>query len=407
LTWGQETVVFFAALRKPMPIESGDGLEFQSSDDPEPVPTTLDDEPVSIPALAPAAPDGVSLRFWQVEGRADELQAPLEAIDEVTRAVVPRFASSPNRSSPDLGASDTTVVEMATPLPKGDSSVQLAFRRCFTCVQDVSRAFGNALRPPVAPLTIGDVHPLVLFISRTPGTLGRWRLGFSIYIIPGSLGSEFLAPSELSADDVQTFAIHLRRLRQGDPFPLYAERTHLARTAQQVGEFGDAVVQTAIGVEILLDGVVALCLWEEQASLAVAARTLRRSVSHWLGNELAPRLGGSWDQSGVGAIGRWRRDLADVRNRVVHRGYRPSEEQGNCAIAAGEAVDELVRERLAKHCFQYPRTALLLLGEPGLRKRDAWTRRMQEVAYSSHEDSDSWQVAYVAWRDRVDAYEET
>lgn len=397
-------VVFFAALRKPVPFPTGAILEFTSADDSRPKRGFTDPADRPIPPLEPDAPEGISLRFWQMEKSPRSLLEPQDLIGSVTRLVVPEFSPAEDADlGPEVDTTSATVMEMGTHLPDYEDSVQLAFRRCLACLEDVSRAYAIALRPLVEPLSVGDIHPFVLFISRPAGPEGRWRLGFSLYLIPGSFEADYLTDDELDTTDVEKFDVSLFRLREGDPFALYSERALRCETALLAGEFGESVVQAAVGAEVLLDALLGLMIWEEQLPIPDAAAALKKSVAERMRTEYDHRLGGSWDQSASGAIGRWRREIADQRNRVLHRGYRPKEEEAAAARSAKDALAEFVRELLVDRREQYWRTALLLLGIPGLTARRAWDEPMQRLLAKSGEDPDDWHRAYGAWREQVDS----
>jgi len=390
------TIVFFAALRKPLPVPSAGGLAFASPT----AQATIIEEDESAPALMPADPDGVCLRFWQVEARDPDMQGAIEAVEKISFRVLGHLL--PERSDDPVEVPDARVVvtEMVTPLPDVDSSVQIAFRRCFDCLQDVSRAFGNSLRPPYAPLELSDVFPSVLFAA--PSDRSGTDHQFSMYLIPGSIPEDYMSPDDLNRDQVTQFSVHLRRLREGDPFTLCSERAHRAQAAAHAGDFTTAVIDVAVASEILLDAVLSCMLWEEKFGAADAATALGRSVSQWMRGDFPQRLGGSWDQTGAGPVAAWRADIANVRNRIVHRGYRPSEAEGDSALHAFERLDGHVRERLVEKRLDYPRTALLLLGEPGLQRLGGLSRRMRDRVAELNEDPDTWVRAHVDWRDAVD-----
>ncbi len=406
--WGPESVHFFALLRKPIPIPSGAGLIFATPDDPAPYAADTDVEEARIPPLDPPAPDGVSLRFWEVNKSQTGAYEAMEQISTITSLVVPRFSPRRDFGIPDdddkgAGGLTATVVEMATPLPPGKDAVQLSFRRCLTCLEDVSRAYAIATRSMIPPLRVADVHPFVLFISRSPGRMGRWRLGFSLYLIPTNFEAEYLGKDWEHADQEALRAL-LFRLREGDPILLFAERLLIAKAEASAGEFGGAVLEAAIAAEILLDALLGLMLWEERPSEVVAAAVLAKSVSERLRSEYHGRLGGNWDQDGSGEIGAWRRNLANLRNRVVHAGYRPSEEEAMAAIGAAAALEEFVAERAVQARYRYWRTVLMFVGTPGLQRRGLWSRRMQDMLSASMEQPSEWHRTYAEWRMRVEAH---
>jgi hypothetical protein len=123
------------------------------------------DQPPSL--LRPPRPAGVSLRFWQLQQPHEATLAPLHQIDAVLPAVVsPRVLARPRSAVPPPDGFLNTVIEMATWLRPEANPVQSAFRRCWTCTEDVHRAYLSTFNARVRSLSIGDLHPSVLWITR-------------------------------------------------------------------------------------------------------------------------------------------------------------------------------------------------------------------------------------------------
>ncbi|KPI02418.1 hypothetical protein OV450_4668 [Actinobacteria bacterium OV450] len=118
--------------------------------------------------------------------------------------------------------------------------------------------------------------------------------------------------------------------------------------------------------------------------------------------QYAPRLGGEWDPRRPGTLHDWTHAVAAVRNRVVHRGYRPTYRETETALAAADALLGFIKSRLAQRVARYPRTALLTLGEPGLRRLGGWSRASAYLD-DPQQVPDLWFAEFTAWREAVDA----
>lgn len=71
--------------------------------------------------------------------------------------------------------------------------------------------------------------------------------------------------------------------------------------------------------------------------------------------ELSQRLGGSWDTTRPRtSIGRYWRDLYELRIRVVHAGYLPHDGDAEKAERAFEGLEGFLRERLQTRAKRYP-----------------------------------------------------
>ncbi|SDS85397.1 hypothetical protein SAMN04488570_2865 [Nocardioides scoriae] len=85
-----------------------------------------------------------------------------------------------------------------------------------------------------------------------------------------------------------------------------------------------------------------------------------------------------------------------MRNRVIHRGYRPAEDEAEAAIAATERLETPVMDRLSAKSDTYPRAALMLVGKEGLERRDMFGAA--KAAYR-HESLAALLHAYNSWLD--------
>ena len=393
------TIVFFVAIQKQIPIPSGGGYVFG----PEARPRERVDPPEWLPppVLPAPGPNGVGIRFWQMSRPVSVTLAPHDQLDRVLRTVVPprilnRRTDTEAPYDPELF---DTVVEMATPLMNEPDPVQQAFRRCWRCVEDVHRAFCASTQAHVAPLNVGDIHIFAMFITRQ---FHRWQPTLSMYLIPGNT-SAWIAPELTTPQDYEGLHVRLRRLREGDPFSLFAERARLGQTATERGEFADAIVNAAVSMEILLDGLLGLMLWEEGASITAAAEALSKPLADRVRSEYHGRLGGAWNSNANPAVHAWIDDIQRVRGRVVHRGYRPTEEEAWKANAAATNLEEFIRSRLIERRTVYMRTTLMWLGLPGLARRGLWNGKIRRWFEGSTENSDDWIPTYEVWRTQVDA----
>jgi hypothetical protein len=87
---------------------------------------------------------------------------------------------------------------------------------------------------------------------------------------------------------------------------------------------------------------------------------LRRDTSFasLVKSELGQRLGGSWDKTRLRTpVGRYWKDLYELRIQVVHTGYLPHDGDAERAERAFEGLETFLDERLATKARRYP-TAL-------------------------------------------------
>ena len=167
------------------------------------------------------------------------------------------------------------------------------------------------------------------------------------------------------------------------------------------GDYRLAAILLGVAAETLLDELVLHLQWEEAMTPEQAAAGWRGEdgVTARVRRELPHRLGANWDLKSRTPAGIWIQDTADLRNRVAHSGYTPTASE---ARQSRDAVNQLVSficDRLADPTIlkSFPRTALALAGEPGLKKRGATDKKLAAIR-TSLPDGPGDEV-FLRWRD--------
>ncbi|MEU9537507.1 hypothetical protein [Streptomyces mirabilis] len=353
----------------------------------------------------------VSLKFWQVKERMPAGDMHLDALSQVAVEIAGGEPFVPAEEPESEIDSYRTVVEMVTAQNADvwavdeQAAVCEALNRCFDVLSDVS-AMARLVKHWGHPIATKEQVAAALWFGR-PLTSLSYKTGIGGMLMltpPRGPVKEVFEESEMNR-----LMAHLKRVWGGSPIELAMDRSLEARTfMRRDGDYGNAVIHAALASEIVLDSVLALLLWEEQLQVPSIDAALnvfdesRGGLATRVRREYAPRLGGIWDPGKRGALQDWARDLANLRGRVVHRGYRPTEAEAVVALSASEALLDFIKGRLAIKARSYPRTALLVLGEPGLRRLGGW-KAAEAYLKASQDHPDDWFREYAAWRSKVDA----
>ena len=251
-----------------------------------------------------------------------------------------------------------------------------------------------------APLQVGDVFPMALFLTRERG---RWDRGsLSTYLldtIDHVVARELDGPGQ-----IEVFRIMARRLRAGDAWALYAERRASARREWSNGDFAAAVVDSAVAVEIMLDAALAWALWEDGTTPQEAGPILARPLVDRVKTQMHPRFGGSWDLTATPALRAWHQDLAALRNRIVHRGRRPTEQQASAAVSAADGMSAFLTARLLDRLSRYPALALSVIGAYELRRLGRYTRKVDDAFQAAGQLGEGTLERYLDWREQADQH---
>jgi len=399
---GWRTAVFF--LRLPTPITVPHHTVFTYYLDPLPGGGRMLFSQVAgrTPYLEREAANSASFRFWQVKVDLD----PFKAIDAVFEALLPKDRyekpQGPNADSPEVFA---TVVEATTMVPElngiiGPTEAEAALDRCVTALGEWIDAYAISTNHAMPRITRLQLPFVVPWISRsTAGT--DWDERVRLLLVHPNAPP--LPKKILNKQGLEKLAVVASRYRRGDPlYPVNLLRTRLRRARQMDGDFSDTAVYAQMLLEVLMDTVLTLLLWEEGMDPSEAAnQVFHQSLPVRLQQQIAPRLKGRWDWNGAGPIGDWGKELRVLRNRVVHGGYRPTEVEADRTLVIAHAVDEHLRVRLARSWQKYRRSALLVIGKPGFQRKGQWHDHMERWIKSQAEPD--WIVSYQDWRKEFDA----
>ncbi|CAG7637403.1 hypothetical protein E143388_07891 [Rhodococcus opacus] len=368
---------------------------------------------------APMPSDGVgrnfvSLRFWQID---DESESPFETDLRHLFKAFDRLHPPADRNAAlastgvveeaDIPQRHRTVVEAVTFVASADDLIATATKpdpltRCLDALFEFHRAYRVAAKTPTEELTYSQLFPLLLMFRRAMDDEKITPQGI-MHLTSDNV--RFGALTEhIGTVDFGLVAAQLSRLRLGDRVMSFAERRVDARHELSVkGDFGSAVVQLAIACEVILDGLLGMVLWEGGANETEASVIFSTDITPRLKSEYAPRLGGNWALN-TGILGSWFDDVAGMRNRVVHGGYRPTGAEARRASESVEALAKSISDRLCDKFKDYPKTAWLFLGPTGFQDRNRFSRRVKEWIDSQPENAVlDWVREYSEWRERVNA----
>ncbi|MBT3155531.1 hypothetical protein HTV45_32625 [Streptomyces sp. CHD11] len=209
--------------------------------------------------------------------------------------------------------------------------------------------------------------------------------------------------SEVGADDKHRLDYFNELMNRGNPLFVWRERFVEARRALNVeGQYGAAVTLSNTASEVLLDSLLASLMWESgKESAAVADVFAEGRLAKRVKSQFSELLGGVWVLDGTGPVAEWFHKCYRVRHRVVHSGYSPSRLEAQVALDSVHQLSRHCWDRLAVKRKKFPRTALMLLAEEGLRRRGKWCSFMKHFSSEIAPREDSWLRQSQKWREDV------
>lgn len=393
---------------EPFPQDQLDGRNFVSfrfwqtskeRDDPFPSPG-LQEVMKEVLPFSDVAASRIGIAGWGDEGEAllDETDDDLDEarLEENT------VEDDENADEQSFLTENITVIEAVTPLLPSErqSDVLEALQRVMSSLNEFSRVYRLANKISMVPLSY-ELLPAsgVYWATRDPFTSpGGWDDGLELLLFPDRLPGRTDHP-ELDEERLKKLTLYWEVWVRGGPLLPYSERSLDARLAlENAGDYQNCIVQCQIAIEVLFDTLLQLLLWEEGVAPRDAANELyREGLEKRVRSQFPPRLGGDWNSKGRGVVARWAQQVAQLRHRVVHTGYRPTRDEALEAMAILGDLDDFFRDRLIEKRTRYPRTTLMTLGSPGLKRYGVWSGKIRAFAERADEEP-NWIHAFNEWR---------
>lgn len=322
-------------------------------------------------------------------GQHDDLLGVFEAIPDLWPWVETPGHDEPQGVPEDLGVGMVSLVSVRVRHRDGASRwdadhegyVTECLDQALRGVQDLQRAISLVAPFPAPILVPADLPLLVPYSVRLADQGGPDPVPLAVFLNPKSLAMRRLhAPLELSKSDLDA-ALH--SVEQEAPF---VPVIHVFRDAEWsliTGDYWSAVIKAAAFTELLIHTTVRHLLWEEGVSpedaTARLANQRQQSMVVLANNHLSSKLKGRWGAQQEGPVRTWAQDLLTVRNAILHAGAAVDEGMAAKAVAAANGMLDFIKECLIEPSVRakYPITAVSLWGEPGLRRRNAFTRRVE------------------------------
>jgi hypothetical protein len=231
------------------------------------------------------------------------------------------------------------------------------------------------------------------------GQVLPFAVPLSLYILNMNLRQD-VRDEDLSDQELDQFQVALQQQSYRGFITDYMEFVRETQVALSLeGSYRSVALFAATSCEVLLDNLLAHMLWEEALRPEEAAAIFdsgKSGITARVKKHYHSRLGGQWSVDEPGAIHDWFKQVASLRNRVVHSGYDPSFTEAAAASQAASALATSLGDLLASNTETYPRTALILPGKPGIQRRGKWHERLDEL----HSDASevNWVSTFASWR---------
>jgi len=367
-----DRIDFFIPLPHAMPMGDGTKIVLTEQDDGE-APDTI--------RFVDA--DGVSLRyrsqmiFHQVNISRDQvlLNASSQAFS--------RFKEIPKKDKEEVNGPNNeyvTVIQFATVTKRKTHSEQDLsnfFDNAISGIRNYQKAYHLASTDMIKLITRQNASELIMMSmselnsnsdieSRTATTSGDSIMFTHLPSSSSMLGDE------LHEADIQHILYASNYLDNAlDQFSNVRREAYIAFNE---GNSLVACLLFSMSSEILLDELLFALLWEEGYSPQQALELFDADETSTIFQRLSAdlyqsRLKGNWSLQDPGVIRNWRNRLLNLRNKVAHMGYEPSEKEMMNAIGAQDELVTFITDRVIDNYKKYPLVCELLAGGDSFKKR--------------------------------------
>ena len=241
---------------------------------------------------------------------------------------------------------------------------------------------------PLVPEVVDWQDPQLLQLEHTNFINGRW------------------APDpERESYTEASHSYWMRSLASGTPavaareMSLESERMH-----REQGDYASGSILLWTGLEVLSDSFLSVMLWEQhlvdesQPGAVESARShFRDSTAVQRARKELPRLlGGDWSSHASPWV-RAHRDAYQLRNRIIHSGYRPTRAEAELARKSVDTVQRFLFDRLAGRASVFPRAAQLIVGTDGMERRGLSGGKFGRFITQRAQKEAPWLEAWATW----------
>lgn len=315
---------------------------------------------------------------------------------------MPWLTSKANRTatSPETSLAALTLIEAAVLIHDPDDGITDAFDEALAAIRTMQKAYYAVTKTPTTLVRREGLPFLVAFAIAKIEDDGDPVEHSGVGLFHCHDHPQFVR-EELEFDGPFENAMSI--IIDGGPMNAYLEAIREARVSDELrGEYKTAAIYYASAAEVLLHDVLLHLMWEEGLTPQEASDefdSVRGGLRSRVRSLYQPRLKGGWDLT-RDPLRAWDINTAELRNRAVHAGYEPTVEECRASYDALMDLEQFVCNRLASNAIlpKFPRTAMALMGEPGLTRRTAYTAALRRLV--EDKEQPNWRDRFELWRER-------
>jgi hypothetical protein len=307
--------------------------------------------------------------------RQFEQSAKLPGFDkafEIAEKYTKRVDEKTNTSPLEFEGEVTVVEAMCLVDEFKNEHTSQVFTKVLNHINNFINAYFEAIHTPRRLVSEANLPPMIPFVNRTiteqsttdtsDGEIGMYLVN----PIPSSV--PYLKQDQPSSSQLTTLPYTFERVTMG-LLDVYNGTRREAELAIRDGNNVTSVILCESSAEVLLRELLLFLHWEEGVEPVNAGWVILEHDFNQILASLQEKLGGNWSRSKAGAVKYWTVNLALLRDKVVHAGYYPDNEERDGAIAAFHGLVKYIADRVVNRWKLYPLANDHLIGIESARKR--------------------------------------
>lgn len=366
----------------------------------------LDERVWLINKDGPEMPDfgpriGVSLKFWRPRRTEVVVETLIREMEMVFGSLID--SAEPSNIQFPSENSAGTVIEASTVLYLGDEdknssdAISRAFDRCI----DEIGAFLRAVRITtndhrIIPIGRLSLPPSVPYVVRYGESLENKIPG--LFVVNMGESWPIFQAEEFSPDMAAQALVRIQHSKNG--YPIFSAEDAFARAKRSFfveSDYAATTVFAYTAIEVFCNGLLSLLMWEQGDLRSTNVNILTtQGFETRLRRHYSPILGGNWDFKSTASPISVLNEVSSVRHRYLHAGVEPSLQDADLAMESFSVVSEFAKDKLVTKNYDFPKTSMMILGESGLRRKNAWTRRFERLLQEIENEPD-WLISFADW----------
>ena len=215
------------------------------------------------------------------------------------------------------------------------------------------------------PMTIPMIQRMILASDPSKKTFGELVL----YVVNPTKNGLKGASSEILDIKKQTDILRANEAISNGLLDVFLNIRREAELEYRDGNTITAAILFEDAAEVLLRELLLLLKWEKGLSPEDASNVLLSRDINDILVQLDNVLGGNWSRSSTGPIKSWTDNVANLRDKTVHAGYRPTDKEIDKSYDAFKGLITFLSDSIVRNWQNFPLTASTIVSRQNLERR--------------------------------------